>query len=421
MATAMDVHYQVGSGETAYFGMDAPPVGWTGDVVVAGDSLTALTYQSRPYGWGYGLTRCPPRIIYNAGVANDTIQDLIDRFAADVTSKGAAIADIRIGTNGPGTGTYQDRFGDLFDLLDAAGMKAIFRAIPPKGLGTPGVDSPLIAENAWLQAQCEAAPDRLRFVEDSNDLGDAHYNVISSYYIDNIHFNGKGQYTVGDTSAPLLAAIIEQDDPRITDPADIYPANPASDQWCQNPFMAGTGGTKFVVTGTVPNNWGVSISGGGTTGVCSIEPADVGAADQTPWMRIAITAIGGNAHSVTASSRLSHPAIAADATIKRLDCVAEVRFVGFDPTNVTSLGMFVDAASVDVGSNLTMAMGTGVPTLDETLVIRHSLPRNQSGVALAAYASNTLDINIKLSFSGAAASSIGYLDIRNVSVRGQTT
>lgn len=197
-----------------------------GNVVLAGDSLTALSYQSAGYRVGFPLTMYPPKIVYNAGVAGDTIQNLINRFAADVASKNAQVAVIRIGTNGPGGGTYQEKYTTLFGLLSAANLFGVFHAVPPKGLGTNGVDSPFIAQNLWLKNQCELQPTKLAFVEDSNSLGDSFYNALPSFYItaeaaNPIHMNGKGVYTQGVAMQSIYQGLFEPVEARLLDASEI--------------------------------------------------------------------------------------------------------------------------------------------------------------------------------------------------------
>src|SRR4051812_4771861 len=89
-------------GATIYGGTLAPGTGFaliTGDVGVAGDSLTDLQYDSSGYRLGFPLTMFPPRVIFNAGWQAQTIKDLADRFQAIIDAFPSIVAwVIRIGT-----------------------------------------------------------------------------------------------------------------------------------------------------------------------------------------------------------------------------------------------------------------------------------------------------------------------------------
>ena len=58
-------------------GSPVAPVGgtWTGDLLVAGDSITSNAYQSAPYRWSLPLARSPVRLAANVGVSGVTLDD----------------------------------------------------------------------------------------------------------------------------------------------------------------------------------------------------------------------------------------------------------------------------------------------------------------------------------------------------------
>lgn len=399
----------------------------TGDIAYAGDSLIDLGYGICSARLGAALSLCPPRAVFNGGVAGNTIKDLADRFSAMLAAfPSAATWVIRIGTNGPGTSTYQTEFGRLFTMLAAAGKVGVFHAIPPKNT-TAGVDSPFIAENAWLKAQCDANPAGLRFIDDSAGIGDANYVVLSGYTSDGIHMNGKGVYVQAKAMAPRYAAIFAPVDPRILDATDKYVSNAASDQWVQNPLMAGTGGTKGSgITGTVADNWDVAGYGAGTGGVALIVAADAGDPVQVPWLRVANVTSGGSGHELDFTTVLAHPAVAADSTIKRLDIVAEMRFNALNMNPVSGLLMDVYVGGSNVGPSNNIPFDGGIGTITERMVLRASLPRTQQASAgnaatLSAYGANTMRLMLRLGFNAAQATPMGSIDIRCVSVRGQAT
>ncbi len=419
MAYPVANSYSAASGQTKYAGRPQP--GLTGDGVQFGDSLTALSYGSQPARWSDPLTRHPPRMVYNAGVPNHTLLDLIGRAAADVLSRSPSFVDLRAGTNslGVATATFRAQYRQLLDLLLTGTDFILVRAIPPNNT----VGAAIVAHNTWLQAQCAADPAHLAYVGDCDSLGDTSYNSKSTHFLDGIHLNAVGQHSAGVDGVPFLLPHYTTD-PRLLDASDKYPSNPTSNQYVKNPHMSGTAGTKGSgVTGTVPTDWNVSCAGSGATAIASIITDFAG---DIPWLRMQLVSSGG-VHYVTASTRLAHPAIAADGTIKRFDSVVEARLVGVNSAQCKEIDLNVDAAGVNIGGFLQLLMADfGV--LNDTMVLRHAYERIQGSngtvsgnVALAAYAENTLDLNIGIGFSGAFTGGTGFLDIRCASVRGSTT
>lgn len=402
MAIPVGDTYTVASGQAIFAGRSNVSF-VTGDAVVAGDSLTALSFNSGGYRLGIPLMLFPPRVLHNAGIAGNTIKQLVDRFQTDVVAKGAQIAIIRIGTNGPGVGTYQDQYTALFNMLQTAGMFGIFHAVPPKGLGTAGVVAPFVAQNAWLKQQCLAAPTRLAFVEDSQGLGDEFYNVIPGFFSDNIHMNSKGVYVEAKAMAPILGNILAKQEARLLDATDVFPTSPSSNQYVSNPHMAGSG--------ALPTNWTSSLLSGATV-TTAIVAADAGDPVQVPWLRVTYTGATGSASAHVARTVLQHPAI--DSTIKRFDTVAEVRFNSLDTTNINRFSYGVDVGSGLIAGATVPINGNGIIT--ERMVLRDALQRDTT----LTYLANTLRFAFTLEFSGAAGA-VGSIDIRCVSVRGQTT
>ena len=372
--------------------------GWAGDIVVAGDSLTAFSYPSAGYLAGLPLTMHPPRVIYNAGIPNDTTTDLLNRFDADVIAKGAQVAMVRIGTNG---GNIQPDFTAMFGKLKTAGMKGIFHAIPPKGLGTANVMSPIDATNVWLKAQCEADPAWLQFIDDSRDLGDAFYNCIPSFYIDNIHMNGKGVMAQGRAMSPRLKQILVQIDPRVTDATDKYPA---TNQYVQNGQIDGSG--------ALPTGWSAGAYGGNTSAATSIIAADAGDPVQVHWLRVSYLTGGGNTFAFSVSPPMLNPAIT--TAIKRFDIVAELRLNNLDTDKCSTLAVQIAAGANPIaGGNINLG-GGGI--ISERMVYRDSINRDTA----LAYAANQLTASMTLTYVTSFTTSIGSIDIRCVSIRGLT-
>jgi len=299
----------------------------------------------------------------------------------------------------------------------ANGIKGILHAVPPRqGYGTDIRD-----KNDGIAALAAANPTVLKFTNDSVDLADSNYAYDSTCFYDGVHPNQKGQYLTGVRMQPDLTNWFAPNDPRITDSNDTYYINSSSDQYVKNPFNSGTGGgLGGGCTGVVPTFWSVSNSGAGTTSVVSIISADAEDTNSTPWMRVTVTGLGGSGHLLNIITTLGHPALAADLfTVKRLDMMCEVRF-NIDTTNLDKLCMYALQGSTRVGTEFYMGLkGNGV--INKTALLRSSFPRNQDGAAVVAHAANSVGLRFEISTIAAQASTLGTIDFRLASVRGQAT
>lgn len=408
MATAVDDTYSAASGATIYGGREAPSSRFTQPGIHDGDSLTAFSYQSEPARWGLPLTRKTPQSVRNFGTPNDTLQDMLDRQATSIagaTEAGAKWVIFRAGTNGAGGGDFLTKYAQLVDAFIAADLFVFCCQIPPTSSG----GSTKVTQNTGVAAICNARPTMTAYVEDSNGMADVDYNVLSGMTSDGIHHNAVGQYTSGVAQAAVL------DDYFVTDPRVVDSGGTAA-QWVTNPLITGTGGSKSGGTGTVPDSWAVSAFGSGTAFVASVVDADAEDPVQVPWLRIELASAGGNTHSIEVSASLTHPAIEADyADLWSVDCVTEMRLVGLDSTNLTSIqaGPAFSRAYIQPVPAIRL---TGNGTLNHTLVTREAYRRT----AETAYSANTLKLLINIVASGAFASSAGYIDVRCASAKGFT-
>lgn len=399
----------------------APPSGWTGDLLVAGDSITSNAYQSAPYRWSLPLARSPVRLAANVGISGVTLDDFWTTYwASQVLAASPSIVMLRLGTNSLALSyaTFMTQYQRFTDSLVANGIKGILCAVPPR----TGYSSSILAINAGIAALAAANPTMLRFTDDCLDLADGAYVQDATCFVDGIHPNQRGQYRAGVRQAADLVNIFSANDPRITSASDTYYITPASDQWVKNPFNSGTGGSKGSgITGTVPDFWSVSNTGAGTTAVASIVAADGGDANSTPWLRMDVTAFGAANHILTASTTLGHPALDADLlTVKRLDMICEVRFVNFDTTNANNLNMYCLQGSDRPGAVLSLGLSNN-GTINKTALLRSSYARDEDGAVVVSHAANSISFRLELKASAAQASAVGIIDFRLASVRGQAT
>lgn len=390
-------------------------------IVVAGDSLTDHFYGGGGFLWGLALARSPVLVSWNAGVAGDQISSLTGRWSSDVVAKTPSAVLTRIGTNNVEGGSTTDTtafasaYQPIIDWHVSSGVPGIIHAIPPE-VGTPG--TAITARNDWLAAQCSAHPDLLRFANDSLALGDAGYNGNSTYMPDGTHMNGYGRRKQGEAMAATLLALFGSAESRLLDATDNTLANPTSNQHVKNPHMAGTSGTFGAgITGTLPTYWTASRSGSATASV-SVIAADGGDPLQVPWLRIT-PQTGASGERIAVASVLEHPAYGTTlASLTRLDLTAEVRFNNLDASKFSLLSSGVsDGAYVPSDWHL---LHMGYPeTLNETVIVRHGLSRDNVFWSDVAHGANSLTVQFLLDVSSAGfSSSPGSIDIRCVSVRG---
>lgn len=392
------------------------------NIVVAGESLTAMSYGGGGFLWGLALARSPVLVSWNAGVPGNTIGALTARWTTDVNNQNPSAVMTRIGTNDVSAGsttnttTFASDYQPIIDWHLTNNIPGLIHAIPPE-VGTPG--TAIVARNNWLSAQCAAHPSLLKFVNDSLALGDGSYTANATYMPDGTHMNGYGRRKQAEAMASTLAALFGNAESRLLDPTDNTLTNPASNQHVKNPHMSGTGGTVGSgFTGTMPTYWTASRSGAATATV-AIVAADAGDPVQVPWLRLT-PQTGASGERFTIASQLEHPAYGTTlASLTRLDLTAEVRFNNLDASKFDKLySGVVDSPYVPSDWHL---LDFNYPqTLNETVIVRHGLSRDNVFWADVAHAANSLYVNFLLDVSAVGfSSSPGSIDIRCVSVRGK--
>lgn len=387
-----------GSALVAFTANSALPSSLSRDLVVAGDSLTADSYPSAGFRWGVPLAGAPLRLVYNAGIANDTLDDLWSRWTTDVLNKlpNGGVIFLRIGTNSVGDASFGTKYQRFVDsVVGNDSLRMVMFALPPK----QNNGSTINGHNATIAA-FEPMSSRLLYLQDSLDLGDGSYNALGTHYIDGIHMNAVGQYAQGLAMSPdLLAWLGAAPDPRPTT-GDNYADNPASAQWVKNPLMAGSS----------PNatDWAVGSTGSGTSVTGSVVAASGGDANQTPWQRVTINSVGGATHTLGCATTLAHPAINSSGSPAFIEIVAEVRFNSLNTTALERFDVNLSGSQI-TGWNKVGLLGNG--TLSQTILIHQKLPRNLAQTSSA----NSLVLSFDITAAGAAGS-IGSFDVRCAAV-----
>ena len=400
------------------------------EVIVAGDSLTDGNYGGGGYIWGLALARSPVIVAFNAGKAGDTIQQLWTRWPTDVTAKTPKAVLTRIGTNNVDASSTTDitsfvaAYQPIIDWHVSNGKRGLIYALPPEGTVLTEAAG-IKARNDWLAAQCAAHPSLLAYVQDSTGIGDSEYRAVAAYYVNEVpavHMNSLGRRTQGEAMAAALVAAFGQAESRLLDATDTYSQNSGSTQYAVNPHNAGTAGTTnnaTYCTGTIPSNWLVHLYYGLTTTVCSKPAADGGDACQAPWFRVNFPSSAAANAQVTLFHDLQHPAFTDQiADLEALNVCIEARFVNFDASKWDSLELSVEGAGYAEPFYKTI-YGLGfAKTLNETVLLKHGLPRNQyTWMTIAAVAANTLKLRLRLVSAAGFSGGAGSIDFRCQSAR----
>lgn len=403
----------------------APP---SQNVALVGDSLTALSYGPlHPFNWTVGVAGGKLKIVANSSVANNTIQDVINRIDNSYLDAGPGLAGLgtlgwtflRIGTNNfrggqsIGAGT-QAQYAELLTKILTYSEHCVIFAVPPvgnpgdtSGQGIPGV-------NAWLASYCSGNP-RLHFINDCSSVDNGSGNWVSGYASGEsppVHFTNQASYQMGLVGGAALTTLLSAyayASPVSLDAADVYPT---MQQWCANHRMTGTGGSNTLGSGQVPTSWGVGQGGTGYTATTEIIPADVGDPNQAPWLRITPTALGNNNSWLGVGPSVNHDAVTTvypDA----LDIVFQLRFNAFDGSKLKGLRFSVYGSSNEnIAQPAYLRMSDASP-INQTVTVRSAINRSATGRLSHA----TAVPDIRFESAGVFAGAMGSFDIRCMTIR----
>lgn len=402
----------------------APP---SQNAALMGDSLTALSYSLlHPFTWANGVAGGKLKFVANSSVANNTIQDVIDRCDNDYTAASPGLAGLsslgwvllRIGTNNFRGGqfittTSQNQYIALLTKILTYADHCIVFSVPPvgtpgdtNGQGIPGV-------NDWLATYCAGNP-RLHFIDDCVTVDNGSGNWVSGYESGEstaVHFTNQASCRMGLDGGDALATLLASygyPSPISLDVADVYPA---TQQWAANHLMSGTSGSNGIGSGQVPTSWAVSQGGSGNAATTSIVAADVGDSNQTPWLRLTPTATGNDTSSISVGPSVSHDAVTAGYPTN-LDIVFELRFNAFDASKFKYLIFYVYGSNnEDVAYPAYLRMGLGPIT--KTLVVRSAIRRSEASLSHP-----TATLVLALASVGVFSGGMGSFDIRCLTIRG---
>lgn len=439
MATPQPDTYTVAAGvRTVRMGIgtlpwgSVPAAGVSRVVAIYGDSLTEHSFGATPWYAQMGLLGAPLQIILNGGISGLGVGGLLAQLAHSWLDPYPGLAGIpnlgwvafRIGTNyvrdyagGSGaaiTAGLQQQYSDIITALLAANGSphVIVFPVPPIGGVTTVKNTQVASYNTFLQSLVAANPTRLHWIDDCSGLTDGSGNIVPAYFdSDELHFSAAGATRMALTAESQFAALFANQgytSPLVTSSADVYPAQP---QWNPNPTNIGTGGSLGSGwTGQAPNGYTVYTNGSGYSGTVAVIAADVGDANQAPWMRITPTSVqGGSTIGITFSG--AGRALSSSDPYDFEQC-SQIRFVNFDGTKLSQVRAWMQAAT---GGKVTeeSKLRFGGSGLNRTFTLQQKYRR------LVPSASGAISHYIYI--EGATASfsgSMGSIDIRCISVRG---
>lgn len=389
-----------------------------------GDSLTThrLGYNWSPFQWINGLAGGVLQLVANAGVAGETVSNMLARVDNDYTNVNPGMAGIgalgrifiRAGTNDARAGnsitSLAANYTTLLNKLATYANRVIILSVPPIGPteASYATKNALTQDyNTWLAQFAAANPTQFRFINDSGNLRASDGSQLPGFFqSDGIHNAGSGTTREGiDGYAAWASTITSYGYARATPDATLA-------EWFGNPSFTGTAGTAGSgFTGAVVTGLTIGSYGSGFAATLSIEAAAAGDPDQTPWQVVAPNQVSRT--GAGEALRISAPL--AGRTITTVDPVAyemmvEIDMRGFDTTYFSSFKLYIQGSSAALSDDLELKIGGGV--LTQKVMLRTKMPRPNATASTGA--TLYFDIPILASNTG----SMGNFRFRHLSMRG---
>lgn len=434
MPTTRADSYSAASGGGIYAGVDAPAnipaSGVARTFAMIGDSMNSLAFGGGAIRWVNGMMGAPFILLANSAFNGRTLFQLSGELAnsykaTETPGLGGLPAlgwlFIEIGTatargtdDSPGvelTPELEGYFHTLVDdALNYAEVVVLGGLQPLGGVGDLANKSACFGRwNAFIENLAVThASGRVYYIYDGADLADENGAVYTQFYLsDRGHNNDAGNRQRALSSLSQWQALLANQSYAsrlVTDAADVYPA---TTQWNPNVTMSGTGGTKGSGwSGTLPDGFYVETYGVGLSGSCSIVAADVGDANQVPWLRItqSTTDVAG---AVSLNWDGSGRTLT-DTDPETLDQLIQIRFNSL--TKAQEIWYWTQSTSGQRITEIAKVGWSGNDTLTETITL------HQKQYRLAPTATGGTKHYLYLFNSGSGGT--GSLDIRCPSVRG---
>jgi hypothetical protein len=429
------VNYVAASGQSVYGGRFAlsPSV----YAALVGDSLTAPSYEITTATWHGGVAGGVVRPVANLGVPGETVGQVLARIDNSYTAGSPGLAGLaaalgiprlgrvflRLGTNDGralnGWSAVSSAYFALVNKCLTYADEIAVCSVPPicaPESNAAAKDAAVQSINAGLVAAYGSNPAGIIYIDDGAALrvgGVPSGAGIASYFVDGIHMVPSGVRRMGIAGGDLFAAAIAAKgysyaSPLVTSNTDTYLANPASQQWVNNPAMLGSNAVSGSWTGELVDGFSVGSQGSGG-GAVSIVTDGIGR-----WQRVAPTAGQSTGWTQLSFANTGRAITATDPS--RVEAIVQVRFNALDVSNVKRLTFFARGNTTNnqyLLPEFWLQLGPDATTVSKTVTMRSNLPRAagaiESGITLA------LALEYQNTFSGA---NIGSFDVRCPSLRG---
>jgi len=404
----------------------APPAGVSNLAAFIGDSNVEHPFKATPLYWMMGLVGAPLEVLANSGKSGVTIQGLvsqIDQLYTNGADPGLAGLPplgwifIQAGTNGLRdiTSMPSDQATHILNLNNKAKALAehvVWVTMPPAG----GVSTtrqrgyPVFREHMQGFVMADTSG-RTHLLDPWGTVIDGSGNIIPEMWlVDEYHPSYAAGAVVGLEAKPQLESLFSNQGyaraPLVTNPADVYPAQP---QWVNNPTAAGNVSFTGGWSGNLPTGWSIGTNGSGIGGTTAIVAADVGDPNQTPWVRITPT-------SSSSFAQISLTFAASGRTIttsdpSTLEQLLEVRANGLENFNLLEFWMQNNSGNKTTSVAYLGLRASGLTAQPAVLRQKYSRSGNTAG--------GTPIIGVVYIYSVVADSgSMGSIDVRCPSIRG---
>ena len=403
----------------------APPYGVSNLAALIGDSNTEHSFRATQAYWRNGLLGGVLDMRANSGKSGVTVLGLISQIDQLYTNGGdpglqglppLGWVFIQAGTNGwrgvtSVDATMRSQWETLVNKCKLVAEHVVFIAMPPAGgVNTAKAAGYPVVRDYFREFVLADTSNRTHLIDGWGDVIDASGNIIPVYWLaDEYHPSGAGARQVALSELSQMQALLANQGyaraPLVTNPADVYPAQP---QWVNNP--TGTGVVSFTGawSGDLPTGWSIGNNGSGLGGTTAIIPAAAEDPNQVPWVRITPTTSSSFAQISLTFAAAGRTITSSDPS--ELEQLLEVRFNGLLNFNQLEYWIQNNTGNKFVQTAY-LKWGEAIPP-SETVVLRQRYYHDSTvtGGTPTAY--------IYLYSVVAASGSMGSIDIRCPSIRG---
>lgn len=366
--------------------------------VIVGDSITEnnTVITTTPYTtanridgyftWASMLSGHRLRLLKNAGIAGNTIEDVQTRFDADVLSFNPGYVIMLVGTNSIRKSVSPPTYEQMIDGLEslylrtrASGAHLIQMTIPPCGDANETTARKNLREkvNNWLRSQA-----RLRSGFTLVDI----YPHLASPSVGNYALGAADQIHPNMTGAAIIGRLLADAIIKLAPSVDLLPgSNFDLDNLATNGMHVGVG-PDYLGNANIPTSWYAQPISSGTFTATKISGSD---SLQREWTRFNVTAGG---------VRFAHSRETAGLWVAGDKLVAVAEFRTTAPwTSVTELSLVL--AAFDSGGTQ-LAIGSDFSLAGYTFPIARQPPEGVFCTPPITLPPNVTKLEIRQTFTG---------------------